>query len=50
MTEVVVGIPGASGAVRRATFVSYFHIIRIEPIDVEAPEPGPDANGSAGGG
>ena len=48
-TELVVGIPGPNGMPRRATFVSYFHILRIEPVD-ETPAGGADANGAAGGG
>jgi len=48
LSEVVVGIPGPNGAARRATFVSYYHIVRIEPLN--ANPTGAGANDSADGG
>jgi hypothetical protein len=39
LSEVVVGVPGANGAARRAIFVSYFHIVRIEPLNSEPAQP-----------
>ena len=50
LSEVVVGIPGPNGAARRATFVSYYHIVRIEPLDSNPSGANPGVNDSAGGG